>query len=71
MIGVPVSYVIVDSLEFVDVTRRHVRPMVQFFPERWTLIYSVLDSGSRIYRRVTPPTRTESSSQDNQLAPRG
>jgi hypothetical protein len=51
--SVPVGYLIIDSLEFVDITRRYSAPMVEAFPERWTLIYSTPNNGSLIYRRVT------------------
>lgn len=50
--GVPVSYLVVDHLEFVDVGRRYTEPVVQAYPERWELLYSNGDSGSAIYRRV-------------------
>ena len=50
--SVPVEYLIVDDLEFVDVTRRYAAPVVQAFPERWALIHSTPDGGTRIYRRT-------------------
>jgi hypothetical protein len=51
--SVPVDYLIVDDLAFVDVTRRYVAPIVKAFPERWALIHSTPDGGTRIYRRTT------------------
>jgi hypothetical protein len=51
--SVPVSYLIIDSLEFRDMSRRYGAPIVKAFPERWELIYSPAEKGSRIYRRVT------------------
>jgi hypothetical protein len=51
--SVPVSYLIVDQLEFVDISRRYAARIVKKFPERWELIYSSAERGSRIYRRVT------------------
>jgi hypothetical protein len=51
--SVPVSYLIVDNLEFRDMSRRYAAPIVEAFPERWELIYSSAEKGSRIYRRVT------------------
>lgn len=51
--SVPVAYLIIDSLEFVDTTRRYGAPLVQAFPEQWEQIYSTPGKGSGIYRRVT------------------
>lgn len=50
--GVPVDYLVVDDLEFVDVTRRYAEPVVRAYPDRWTLVHGDPTSGSRIYRRV-------------------
>ncbi len=50
---VPVTYLIVDQLSFLDVGRRYTIPVVESAPDRWRLIYAVNDSGPRIYRRVT------------------
>ena len=50
--GVPVSYLVVDSLEFVDVSRRYAAPVARAYPREWKLIYASADSTSRIYRRV-------------------
>jgi hypothetical protein len=58
--SVPVTYLIIDNLKFVDISRRYAAPMVKAFPERWALIYSTPDSGSKIYRRVTSAGRTGS-----------
>ncbi len=52
--AVPATYVVVDSLEFVDITRRYAAPVVRAFPERWRLIYATPDSVSRIYRHSNP-----------------
>jgi hypothetical protein len=57
--SVPVSYLIVDNLKFVDITRRYAAPIVEAFPERWELIYSSGKEGSQIYRRVTPSGETD------------
>lgn len=57
---VPVRYLIIDSLEFVDITRRYALPVVKAFPERWQLVYSSGDSGSRIYRLKDPIRSTGS-----------
>jgi hypothetical protein len=50
--SVPVRYLVVDSLEFVDVSRRYAAPVARAYPREWKLIYSSVDSSSRIYRRV-------------------
>jgi 4-amino-4-deoxy-L-arabinose transferase-like glycosyltransferase len=50
--GVPVRYLVVDSLEFVDVSRRYAAPVARAYPREWQLIYSSADSSSRIYRRA-------------------
>jgi hypothetical protein len=49
---VPVRYLVIDSLEFVDVTRRYAAPVARAYPREWQLIYSSADSTSRIYRRA-------------------
>ena len=50
--SVPVTYLITDSLDFIDVTRRYAAPVVDAFPARWELIYTSADADSRIYRRT-------------------
>lgn len=50
--SVPVTYVVVDQLSFLDVGRRYTVPAIEHDPDRWRLIYSVNDSGPRIYRRT-------------------
>jgi hypothetical protein len=49
---VPVTYLIVDQLSFLDVGRRYTIPAIQNAPDRWRLIYAKNDSGPKIYRRV-------------------
>lgn len=49
---VPVDYLVVDDLEYFDVTRRYGVPVVAAHPERWRLVYGVADSGTRIYEHV-------------------
>lgn len=49
---VPVTYLIVDRLSFLDVGRRYTVPAIERVPDRWRLIYAANDSGPRIYRRV-------------------
>jgi hypothetical protein len=52
--AVPVNWVIVDDLDYLDVTRRYAEPAVTAKPERWRLVYGSPAGGSRIYRRVVP-----------------
>ncbi len=58
--SVPASYLIVDNLEFVDISRRYTAPVVQAFPDRWKLIYSPSGNGSWIYRRMKSERSKES-----------
>ena len=48
---VPVRYLVIDSLEFVDVTRRYAAPVAREYAREWQLVYASPDSTSRIYRR--------------------
>ena len=50
--AVPVKYLVVDSLEFVDVSRRYAAPVARAYQHDWKLVYSSPDSTSRIYRRI-------------------
>lgn len=50
--GVPVSYLVIDDLDFVDVTRRYGAAVVTRFPERWQLVHGTSDRGARVYRRT-------------------
>lgn len=52
--NVPVRYLIVDNLGFLDVSRRYSQPVVQAHPEAWVLAYAASEDGLRIYRRVGP-----------------
>jgi hypothetical protein len=47
---VPVSYVVVDKLEFLDITRRYAGPAMQSDPTGWHLIKSF--GGTKIYAFV-------------------
>jgi hypothetical protein len=49
---VPVRYVVVDKLSFLDVGRRYAAPVVERDQSRWPLLYAANDSGPRIYRRA-------------------
>ena len=50
--SVPVTHLITDNLDFLDVARRYAAPVVDAFPARWELIYTSADDDSRIYRRT-------------------
>jgi hypothetical protein len=50
--SVPVTYLVVDQLSFLDVGRRYTLPAIEQRTDRWRLIYAVNDSGPRIYRRA-------------------
>lgn len=49
--AVPVTYLVIDALSFLDVSRRYGTPVVERYPERWVLEYAAEGSGHRIYRR--------------------
>jgi len=64
--GVPVSYVIVDQLEFLDLSRRYALPAVKSDPLGWHLVHSTqlpyrpwwikpadFVHGTQIYQRIT------------------
>jgi hypothetical protein len=53
--AVPVTWLVVDSLEFVDLTRRYGDPVVRAFPDDWRLAFKTRDGASRIYRRTGAP----------------
>lgn len=48
---VPVDYLVIDDLDFVDITRRYAERVVLAHPERWRLVHGSPTNGSRIYRR--------------------
>jgi hypothetical protein len=49
--AVPVSFVIVDNWEFLDLSRRYARPAVESDPTRWHLVQSI--GGAKVYERQT------------------
>lgn len=54
--SVPVTWLVVDSLEFVDVGQRYARLVPQASPEAWRLAHAAGDSAiSRVYRREPAP----------------
>ena len=48
--AVPVSYVIVDEFEFLDISRRYALPAVESDPAGWRLVHAIDDT--RIYGRT-------------------
>jgi hypothetical protein len=52
--AVPVSYVIVDELEFIDISRRYALPAVEDDPTGWSLVHSI--GATRIYGRTAERT---------------
>jgi hypothetical protein len=50
--SVPVTYVIVDHLDFLDAMRRYTIPLIESHPELWQRVYSVPDRSTHVYRRV-------------------
>ncbi|HSK80900.1 MAG TPA: hypothetical protein VLQ45_30890 [Thermoanaerobaculia bacterium] len=49
---VPVTWVIVDELEFTDVSRRYAARMAEARPESWRKVYTSRSGEVRVYRRV-------------------
>jgi len=49
--AVPVSYVVIDELKFLDISRRYALPAVKGDPEAWHLVYSI--KGIQIYQRAS------------------
>jgi hypothetical protein len=50
--AVPVEYLMIDDLDFLDVTRRYGEPVVAAHPERWKLVYGDPNTGTSVYRRT-------------------
>ncbi len=48
---VPVTYLVIDELDFLDVARRYAEPVVLAYPDRWSLVYGKSGTGTRIYMR--------------------
>ncbi len=52
--GVPVDYVIIDKLKFLDVGERYAEPAVQSAFDRWRIVYEDSLGRVRIYGRIKP-----------------
>jgi hypothetical protein len=50
--SVPAIYLVLDSLDFIDITKRYAEPLVSAYPNRWELVYSSVNKHSRIFRRL-------------------
>ena len=53
--SVPVRYVVLDSLDYLDLSQRYAGPAVHSAPERWRLVYTApgrADKVSEVYERV-------------------
>lgn len=50
--SVPVEYLVVDDLDFLDVARRYGEPVVRAHPERWRQVYGGPAGGPRIFQRT-------------------
>ena len=51
----PVRYVVLDSLDYLDLSRRYAGPAVRSDPERWRLVYTApteADKSSQVYESV-------------------
>ena len=51
--AVPVSYAVVDQLEFLDTTRRYLLPAMESDPAGWRAVHTI--EGTTIYERVSAP----------------
>jgi hypothetical protein len=60
--AVPVSYVIVDELEFPDISRRYVLPLVESNPGSWRLVHK--SRATAVYERTAPllPSKSDTAS---------
>jgi len=52
--AVPVDFVVVDGLRFVDVSQRYASPVMAAHPEEWEAVYRQPDGPLAIYRRHRP-----------------
>ena len=50
--SVPVAYLLVDDLEFLDVSRRYAAPVVEEHPLQWRLAYTSPGGHTSVYERV-------------------
>jgi hypothetical protein len=53
--AVPVNYLVLDEMEFNQISAREAKAIVRARPERWQLAYRSPDSRTFVYRRLEPP----------------
>lgn len=51
--AVPVSYAVVDQLEFLDTTRRYLLPAIESDPTGWSPVHTI--EGTTVYERISAP----------------
>jgi hypothetical protein len=49
--SVPTKYLVIDSLGFIDVSRRYGMPVVETFSQRWKEVYTSPDQSARVFQR--------------------
>ncbi len=59
--AVPVSYAVVDQLEFLDTTRRYLLPAMKADPAGWPLVHTIGETA--IYQRTTPALASDVTSR--------
>jgi hypothetical protein len=52
--AVPVAYLVLDRMEFNQISAKEARAVVDAHPERWRLVYETPDSKTLVYRRLDP-----------------
>ncbi len=50
--SVPVKYVVVDKLEWPDISQRYLAPAIEKLPDFWKLVYVAPEGKSQIYERI-------------------
>ena len=56
--SVPASYVIIDQLQFLDLTRRYTLNTITTFSEKWEMVYESPKRLTKIYRSKATPATT-------------
>jgi hypothetical protein len=51
--SVPATFLIVDDLEFLDVSKRYVQPVITAYGDRWKKVYTVPNTATAIYQRTS------------------
>jgi hypothetical protein len=49
--SVPTKYLVIDSLGFIDVSRRYGMPVVETFSQQWKEVYTSPDQSARVFQR--------------------